>query len=134
MKTVWINGCFDILHRGHIELFKFAKQKGDHIVVGIDSDSRVKELKGSARPINTEIDRKFFLESIKFIDKVVIFDSEEKLIENIRLLKPDIMIVGSDYKHKKVIGSEYSKELIFFDRIGNYSTTKILETKWKMIN
>lgn len=129
MKTVWINGCFDILHRGHIELFKYAKSLDSFVVVGIDADTRVKELKGPSRPINNQDDRKFFLESIKYIDKVVIFNSEDELKTVISMHKPDIMIVGSDYKNKKVIGSEYSKELKFFNRIGNYSTTNILEKK-----
>ena len=129
MKKVWINGCFDILPRGHVELFKFAKETGNYLTVGIDSDSRVKELKGESRPINNETDRKFFLESIRYIDEVVIFDSEKELIEKIGLLNPDIMIVGSDYKEKRVIGSENAKKLVFFDRIGDYSTTKILEKK-----
>lgn len=129
MKTVWINGCFDVLHRGHIELFKYAKSLDSFVVVGIDSDARVKDLKGPSRPINNQDDRKFFLESIKHIDKVVIFNSEDELRTVINLHKPDIMIVGSDYKNKKVIGSEYSKELVFFNRIGDYSTTNILEKK-----
>lgn len=129
MKTVWINGCFDVLHRGHIELFKYAKSLDSFVVVGIDSDARVKDLKGPSRPINNQDDRKFFLESIKHIDKVVIFNSEDELRTVINLHKPDIMIVGSDYKNKKVIGSEYSKELVFFNRIGEYSTTNILEKK-----
>lgn len=129
MKTVWINGCFDVLHRGHIELFKYAKSLNSFVVVGIDSDSRVKQLKGSSRPINNQNDRKFFLESIRYIDKVVIFNSEDELRTVISMHSPDIMIVGSDYKDKKVIGSEYSKELKFFNRIGNYSTTNILEKK-----
>lgn len=129
MKTVWINGCFDILHRGHIELFKYAKSLDSFVVVGIDADTRVKELKGPSRPINNQDDRKFFLESIKYIDKVVVFNSEDELKTVISMHKPDIMIVGSDYKNKKVIGSEYSKELKFFNRIGNYSTTNILEKK-----
>ena len=129
MKKIWINGCFDILHRGHVELFKFAKDKGDYLIVGIDSDSRVKDLKGESRPINNQEDRKFFLESIRFIDEVVIFSSEKELTEKIEMIKPDTMIVGSDYKNKRVIGSENAKKLVFFDRIGDYSTTKILEKK-----
>jgi D-glycero-beta-D-manno-heptose 1-phosphate adenylyltransferase len=129
MKKVWINGCFDILHRGHIELFKYAKSLGDYLIVGIDSDSRVKELKGPSRPINSEEDRKFMLESIEHIDKVVIFQTSSELRGMIHHFKPDIMIVGSDYKEKVVIGAEYAKELVFFDRIGDYSTTNILEKK-----
>ena len=129
MKKVWINGCFDVLHRGHIELFRFAKKNGDYLVVGIDSDSRVKQLKGSQRPVNNQDDRKFFLESIKYIDAVTIFETENQLIEEIANLKPDVMIVGSDYRNKRVVGSEGAKKLIFFDRVGDYSTTKILEEK-----
>ena len=129
MKVVWINGCFDVLHRGHIELFKFAESKGDYVIVGIDSDFRVKQLKGHSRPINSEEDRKFMLESIKYIDRVVIFQTSSELRGMISYFRPDIMIVGSDYKNKAVIGSEYADELIFFDRIGDYSTTNILEKK-----
>jgi D-beta-D-heptose 7-phosphate kinase/D-beta-D-heptose 1-phosphate adenosyltransferase len=127
MTTVWVNGCFDVLHRGHIELFKFAKSKGDHLIVGIDSDFRVKELKGQSRPINSQDDRKFMLDAIQYIDEVVIFQTSSELRAMIHHFKPNIMIVGSDYKDKAVIGSEYAGELIFFDRIGDYSTTNILE-------
>ena len=129
MKKVWVNGCFDVLHRGHIELFKFAKSHGKFLIVGIDSDKRIKELKGDNRPFNNQEDRRFFLESIKFIDHVEIFNTEEELKQKINWFSPDVMIVGSDYKNKRVVGSEHAKELLFFDRIGGYSTTKILENK-----
>ncbi len=129
MKNIWVNGCFDILHRGHLELFKFAKSQGSFLVVGIDSDRRVKINKGDDRPVNNQEDRKFFLECIKYIDKVVVFDSDYELQTCISLHNIDYLIVGSDYKNKKVIGSQYAKEVIFFDRIGNYSTTNILEKK-----
>ena len=129
MKKVWINGCFDVLHRGHLELFKYAKTKGDYLVVGIDSDVRVRKLKGNTRPINNEEDRKMFLECIAFVDQVVIFNSDEDLVLKIKLYNPDYMVIGSDYIDKRVIGSEYVKDLVFFDRIEGYSTTKILEKK-----
>ncbi len=129
MKKVWINGCFDVLHRGHLELFKYAKTKGDYLVVGIDSDVRVRKLKGNTRPINNEEDRKMFLECIDFVDQVVIFNSDEDLVLKIKLYNPDYMVIGSDYIDKRVIGSEYVKDLVFFDRIEGYSTTKILEKK-----
>tara|TARA_R110002072_G_scaffold19956_9_gene73448 strand:+ start:144 stop:530 length:387 start_codon:yes stop_codon:yes gene_type:complete len=125
--NIWVNGCFDILHRGHLELFKFAKSQGSFLVVGIDSDKRVKNNKGISRPINNQEDRKFFLECIKYIDKVVVFDSDYELETCVSLHNIDYLIVGSDYRDKDVIGSEYAKEVIFFDRIGNYSTTNILE-------
>ena len=112
MKKIWVNGCFDIVHRGHIELFKYAKELGDYLVVGIDSDFRIKRSKGESRPINSQSDRKFLLESIQYIDKVVIFDNDDDLTSSINLYSPDIMIVGSDYKNKKVIGSEYAKKFL----------------------
>jgi rfaE bifunctional protein nucleotidyltransferase chain/domain len=128
-KIVWTNGCFDVLHRGHIEMFKYAKSLGTKLYVGIDSDAKVKREKGESRPINTTQDRKFILESIKYIDKVFIFHSKEELEDRIETILPDIMVIGSDWKGKEVVGEQYTNELIFFDRIGEYSTTKILE--WK---
>lgn len=123
--NIWTNGCFDILHIGHIELFKFAKSLGDQLIVGIDSDQRIKSLKGESRPINNQHDRKGFLESIKYIDKVVIFDTEDALRGCIQNLQIQAIVVGSDYADKPIIGSEYAKVKIF-PRIPNISTTNIL--------
>jgi rfaE bifunctional protein nucleotidyltransferase chain/domain len=127
MKVIWTNGCFDILHRGHIELFKFCKSQGDYLVVGIDTDKRVKQNKGPDRPFNKEEDRSFFLESIKYIDKVVMFSSDEELEQRLVENGVDIMIVGSDWQGKRVVGEEKVNKVLFFDRIGTYSTTNILE-------
>ncbi len=124
---VWTNGCFDVLHRGHIELFKYAKSLGDKLVVGVDSDEKVKLDKGNDRPINNLEDRTEMLLSIKYIDEVWCFNSTDELREVIKINKPDVMVIGFDWKGKPVIGEEYTKELLFFDRIGDYSTTKILE-------
>ena len=125
-KIIWTNGCFDVLHRGHIELFKYAKSLGDELIVGIDSDEKVKKDKGKFRPINTMRDRKFILESIKYIDKVITFNSTQGLDDTIETILPNIMVIGSDWKGKTVIGQQYTDKLIFFDRIGDYSTTNIL--------
>ena len=124
---IFTNGCFDILHRGHIELFKYCKSLGNELIIGIDSDKRVKYLKGKNRPINSQNDRKLMLESLRFVDKVIIFNSKIELESLIISLNPDIMVVGSDYKNKNVIGSKYSKKLIFFERIDGYSTTKTIQ-------
>jgi rfaE bifunctional protein nucleotidyltransferase chain/domain len=122
---VWVNGTFDVLHRGHLELLEFASSLGT-LRVGVDTDKRVKQLKGETRPVNTCEDRIFFISKIKGVETVVSFGSDEELIENIQQWSPDYLVVGSDYKDKKVIGSDYSKEIIFFDKIDGYSSTKII--------
>ena len=124
---IFVNGTFDILHRGHLELLNFAKSLGDFLMVGIDTDDRVKEKKGPTRPIHNQEERKFFLENLKSVDQVKFFSTDQELEELIKSFQPDIMIVGSDWKGKSVIGSYYASKLIFFDRIGDYATTKIIQ-------
>lgn len=123
---VWVNGTFDVLHIGHIELLKFASVFGK-VRVGIDTDSRVKELKGDSRPVNTWEDRTKLMESIRYVYDVVGFSTDDELRQQIIDWETDVMIVGSDYKDKNVIGSELVKEVIFFDRIEGYSTTNTLK-------
>ena len=125
-KIVWTNGCFDILHPGHIELFKIGKSLGDKLIVGLDSDKKVRNDKGQNRPINSFQDRKTILESIRYIDVVVGFDSRQGLENLIQLYNPDILIDGGEWRDDGV-GREYAKETRFFDRIGGYSSTKIIE-------
>lgn len=127
--NIWVNGCFDILHLGHIELLKYASTFGK-VRVGIDSDKRVKQLKGSHRPINSQEMRMKFLESIKWVDSVVVFNSDEELIDSIKNWNTDIIIIGSDYKDKKVIGSEVVNQVLFFDKIEGLSTTKLINYLW----
>ena len=127
MVKVWTNGCFDVLHRGHFEMLKHAKTLGDYLIVGIDSDEKVKRDKGASRPFNSTEDRKFALESIKYVDAVVVFDSRVGLEQIIKSVSPDIMVIGSDWKGKEVVGEEYTQKLCFFDRIEHYSTTNILK-------
>ena len=124
---VWTNGCFDILHRGHIELFRYAKSLGDELVVGIDTDEKVKLDKGKDRPINNLQDRMYMLQSIKYIDKVIPFDSTKDLEKTIKWYRPNIMVIGSDWKGKDVIGSFFTDKLVFFDRIEGYSTSRTLD-------
>jgi cytidyltransferase-like protein len=122
---VWVNGTFDVLHVGHISLLQFAALFGK-VRVGIDTDSRVKELKGDDRPVNNWTDRSVMLKELKSVKEVVGFDSDEELEEQIKVYAPDYCVIGSDYKDKTVIGSQYCKRLVFFDRIDGYSTTNIL--------
>ena len=127
MKTVWTNGCFDILHRGHVEMFKFAKSLGDELIVGLDTDEKVKESKGSDRPFNNLEDRELEVSSIRYVDKTISFNSQKQLEDLIKTINPDILVVGSDWEGKYVVGAEYAKDVIFFPRIDGYSTTKVLE-------
>lgn len=128
MKKVFVNGTFDLIHPGHLELLFYAKSFGDHLLVALDSDERVKQLKGKDRPINDLETRLKIMKSFKPVDKVASFNSDVELLNIIKNYYPDIMVVGSDYMNKKVIGSEYAKKLIFFDRDQRYSTTKIIES------
>ena len=132
MKVIWTNGCFDVLHRGHIELFKFARSQGDFLIVGIDTDERISRAKGTSRPFNRLDDRMAMLESIKYIDKVVYFDSTSELEEQVKLSNAETIVVGREYENKRVVGSKFVNEVVFFDRMEEYSTTKILEGKWHM--
>ena len=124
---VMVNGTFDILHRGHIELLNFAKGKGDSLLVAIDTDRRVKELKGNDRPINNQEDRKFHLENLKAVDNVLFVDSKEELIEIMKDWQPDIYVKGSDWKSSEGTAHKYSKQVIYYDRVGEYSTTNIIQ-------
>ena len=129
MKTIgFVNGCFDVLHVGHIRMLCFAKNQCDVLIVGIDGDERVRKMKGNSRPINNEADRSEFLLSITSVDKVSVFNNEAELIDLINSINPDIMVVGSDYQNKRVIGAKHAKKLVFFDRIAGYSTSKIVES------
>ena len=127
MSIVWTNGCFDILHPGHIELFKVAKSLGDRLIVGIDEDEKVKRDKGSGRPVNSLLFRKTMLESIKYIDLVLSFGSKQELEQLIELYSPDVLLVGGDWRNGEVVGRNFAKEVKFFNRVGNYSSTNILK-------
>lgn len=126
---IWVNGCFDILHYGHFKLLEHAHSLGDYVVVGIDSDRRVKELKGDDRPYHTQSQRRNNLLSLKWVDKVVVFDSENELVWNIRNEEVDIMVIGADYKDKRIIGREWVRSVNFFNRIDEFSTTGIIDGK-----
>ena len=123
---IWVNGCFDVLHRGHFELFNFAKSLGNKLIVGLDSNEKISNDKGQDRPYNRLDDRVYALESLKAIDKVMVFDNKDHLEYLVKITKPDILVVGSDWKGKEIVGGQHAKKIVYFDRIGNYSTTDIL--------
>jgi len=126
-----MNGCFDVLHYGHFRMIEYAASLGEMLVIGIDGDERVKQMKGKDRPFHTEEQRKFNLMQIKGVSNVVIFHTDEMLREQIQLYKPNIFVIGSDYRNKPIIGGNHAEEIRFFDRIPNLSTTKILNNTKK---
>ena len=126
MKII-VNGTFDILHRGHIELLEYAKGLGEFLLVCIDTDRRVKELKGENRPINNQADRAFMLQGLKCVDAVWTFDSEEDLERICEMYEPNIMVKGSDYEGKRIVGAKYCKEIKFVKLVDGYSTTNIIQ-------
>ena len=128
MTTVMVNGTFDVLHPGHIALLNTARSYGDFLIVAIDTDRRVKELKGESRPINCQQDRSIMLSNLKAVDIVEIFDSKEELIEIMEMYKPDVYVKGSDWKHDtESTAHQYCNKVIYYDRIEPYSTTKIIQ-------
>ena len=127
-KTVFVNGTFDVLHRGHLDLLNYAKSLGEYVVVGIDSDERVRKMKGRSRPINRLMDRAHMLANLKAVDEVRFFGDDKELEDLVKEVKPDIMVVGSDWKGKSVIGSYWAADLHFFDRVGDYATTKTIQS------
>mgnify|MGYP001344242430 FL=1 len=125
-KNVWVNGTFDVLHMGHIKLFQRARQMGLPVIVGIDTDDRIQSMKGNDRPINNLQHRVEFLKAIKYIDAVVSFSTDDELIELIKEHSPRYMLIGDDYKDKKIIGSEFIKEIIYVKRYGDLSSSDII--------
>jgi D-beta-D-heptose 7-phosphate kinase/D-beta-D-heptose 1-phosphate adenosyltransferase len=123
-----VNGTFDVLHPGHIALLNTARSYGDYLIVAIDTDRRVRELKGEQRPINNQNDRRIMLSALKSVDIVELFDSKEELIKLMERYKPDVYVKGSDWKGKSVEAANYCENVIYYDRVGNYSTTNIIQS------
>jgi len=129
--VVWTNGCFDILHVGHIRMINFCAEQAQKIkrklIIGIDSDDKVKKAKGLNRPYNNELIRQEMLYALKGVDFVTIFKTEQELEDLVKLFKPELMVVGDEYKDKKVVGGQHAKKIHFFEKIKGYSTTNILK-------
>jgi D-beta-D-heptose 7-phosphate kinase/D-beta-D-heptose 1-phosphate adenosyltransferase len=121
-KVVFTNGCFDILHVGHVKYLQEAKSYGDVLIVGLNSDSSVRTLKGPTRPVNPEADRAYILAALESVDFVVMF-SDETPYELIKNIAPDILVKGGDYEGKSVVGAEFAKELRLVQFVDGKSTT-----------
>lgn len=125
-RVVFTNGCFDILHVGHVKYLQEAKSFGDILIVGLNSDASVRELKGPSRPVNTEDDRAYILAALDAVDYVVKF-SDDTPHELIKMIAPDVLVKGGDYEGKTVVGTEFSKVLKLVDFVDGKSTTKTIE-------
>ncbi len=129
-KIVFTNGCFDILHRGHVEYLAKARDLGDVLVVGLNTDNSVRRLKGHGRPVNDEMARAIVLASLSFVDAVVLFD-EDTPLELITQVQPDILVKGKDYDGKEIVGSDIVKarggEIVTIELTEGYSTTGTIE-------
>jgi rfaE bifunctional protein nucleotidyltransferase chain/domain len=128
--VVFTNGCFDIIHVGHVKLLQACRQLADgldhgRVIVGLNSDASVRRIKGNDRPINDQHARRFILESFKFVDCVHIFDEDtpEELIKRIR---PRIIVMGGDYAIEQIVGRQYAEEIVIFPYVGGFSTTNII--------
>jgi D-glycero-beta-D-manno-heptose 1-phosphate adenylyltransferase len=129
-KIVFTNGCFDILHRGHVSYLNEAKNLGDLLVIGLNSDASVKRLKGSERPINKERDRQYVLEALKSVDKVEIFE-EDTPLNLIKLLRPMVLVKGGDWSLDQIVGAKevisWGGEVLSLSFVDGYSTTGIIK-------
>ena len=125
-KIVWCNGTFDILHPGHIELFKVGASLGNKLIVATDTDEKIRQDKGASKPINNLCDRISMLQAIKYIDEVLYFNTREELEGLIKLYMPDILLLGDDWKGGDVVGIEYAREVRFLPSL-IYSTTGLIK-------
>jgi rfaE bifunctional protein nucleotidyltransferase chain/domain len=130
-KIVFTNGCFDILHKGHVEYLSKAKQLGDVLIVGLNSDSSVKMIKGDKRPIVPQEDRAFILSNLSFVDYVVIFD-EPTPYELISKIVPDVLVKGSDWSQENVVGRDIVEanggKVVLIEIVPGRSTTNVIKT------
>ncbi len=125
-KIVFTNGCFDILHAGHVSILEFSKNQGDILVLGINTDASVKRLKGPTRPINKQADRALVAASLEAVDAVVLFGQDTPL-ELIKFIKPDVLVKGADYTVQNVVGREFAKKVALYPLLKGRSTTNVIK-------
>lgn len=128
-KIVFTNGCFDLIHRGHIEYLAKAANLGDILIIGVNTDKSTKKLKGNKRPLQDEYSRSLILSSLHFVNNVILFDDDTPY-ELIKFIQPDILVKGSNYKAEEIVGNDIVKakggEIITIDFIEGFSTTNII--------
>ena len=122
---IWVNGCFDVVHSGHLYLLTMASSLGD-VYVGLDSDKRIKEMKGESRPIFPQVERALLMSCLKGVKDVFIFDTDGELEGLVMHVSPDFMLVGEEYKGRRVIGSQFAKEVIYVPKVDAFSTTNVI--------
>lgn len=125
-KIVFTNGCFDILHAGHVSVLEFSRSKGDVLIVGLNSDASVRRLKGSSRPVNSQADRALVLAALESVSAVSIFE-EDTPYHLIKLVRPDVLVKGGDYKPSEIVGREFAKKVARFALLKGRSTTNIIK-------
>ena len=123
VKRIFVNGVFDLLHLGHLALLQQARAMGDYLHVAIDTDRRVRELKGADRPVRNQAERQALLQELRCVDRVSVFDTDQDLRDIIRDYSPDIMVKGSDYRDRPIIGSEHCGSIRFVELLHGHSTT-----------
>jgi len=125
-KIVFTNGCFDILHAGHVSILEFSRAQGDELVVGLNSDASVRRLKGPTRPVNCQADRALVLAALESVSAVCVFDEDtpHKLIKSVC---PDVLVKGGDYKPSEIVGREFAKKVVRFALLKGRSTTNIIQ-------
>lgn len=125
-KIVFTNGCFDILHAGHVSVLEFSRAKGDVLIVGLNSDASVRRLKGPARPVNSQADRALVLAGLESVSAVSIFEQDTPY-ELIKTVRPDVLVKGGDYKTDEIVGREFAKKVVRFPLLKGRSTTNIIK-------
>lgn len=125
-KIVFTNGCFDILHAGHVSVLEFARSKGDELIVGLNGDASVRRLKGPTRPVNTQADRALVLAALESVSAVCIFEQDTPY-ELIKTVRPDVLVKGGDYKPTEIVGREFAGKVVRFALLKGRSTTNIIK-------